>query len=118
MSRKQAEDLHQKVLKAVQDALGEEYQVTFPSYRFGSDMVEGKITIAKKSDDGVPANFTMYASRFGMRDSDYRRMFQVGSNYYRVVDIRPSARKYPIIATRHDGKKFKFAAQTVLNNWK
>jgi hypothetical protein len=50
--------------------------------------------------------FKQYASMYGMKPEDLGKNIIVGGKAYKVIGLRPSARRFPILAKRYDGKRF------------
>ena len=68
--------------------------------------------------DAAEVSFVANARHFGVRASDYNRVFEsyTSGGRYRLKGIKPRNRKYPFIATRlSDGKSFKFTERTVVD---
>jgi hypothetical protein len=57
--------------------------------------------------------FELYAKSYGLEPTDLGKTFMVNNNLYVITGINPNRPKFPIAATRSDGKKFKFPALTV-----
>ena len=51
-------------------------------------------------------SFKQYASMYGMNPEDLGKNIIVGGKAYKVMGLRPSARRFPILAERYDGKRF------------
>jgi len=65
--------------------------------------------------DGVPADFARNAPRFGFDSSDFGETFKIGGKSYRLVDIKPRNRKYPIVGERAGtARRYKFPPAVVL----
>lgn len=60
------------------------------------------------------ADFVTYCGLFGLKAEDLNRTFHVRGTEYRIVGLRPSARKMPVLAERVDnGQRYAFAAEGV-----
>jgi len=59
-------------------------------------------------DEGA-ANFKVFAKDFGLEPEYLGRVFVSNSIEYTITGLKPRNKKYPIIATRADGKSFKFS---------
>ncbi len=64
--------------------------------------------------DSEAIDFTRSARQFGLEPSDLNKKFIFRGNEYTITGSAPRAWKAPILATRSDGKKFKFPAPTVV----
>ena len=53
-------------------------------------------------------NWSMMAPRYGLDASLYNARFFNNGHFFFLKEIKPSNRKYPIIAERDDGKSYKF----------
>lgn len=68
---------------------------------------------------GRPKNFRSLAPIYGLKPEDLGRTFAVshgwrgGSTQYKITGISGWKSKYPIIAERSDGRKFRFPLDTV-----
>jgi hypothetical protein len=70
--------------------------------------------ILDKHDDLRKDKFETYCPVCGLTPEDFGRIFTVAGKQYKIVDVKPSNRKYPVIAQRlSDGKSFKFPVSEV-----
>lgn len=65
------------------------------------------------SFDEDAANFRVFAEDVGLKEEDLGKTFINSSKLYTISGLKPRNRKYPILATRADGKRFKFPASLV-----
>lgn len=63
---------------------------------------------------GAPAHFARDAALVGLPTDCYGRTFKTRSGVFTIRDINLRAHEYPVLATRDDGKKFKFNETEVL----
>jgi len=110
-------ELRPLLQKWAKETYGEDCVLELGTLKFNANQVSGRITISMKDSEGVPSAFSRLAPSMGLKSSDYQRLFKVSGSMYRVVGINPRAKKYPILAQKHDGEKFKFAVDTVTRNW-
>lgn len=73
-----------------------------------------KVTFYSIDEDGTDCSargrFTAHALSFGLAPDDFGAEFMYKGNCFRIADVRPNARRYPIVATRQDGKRYSFSA--------
>jgi len=103
-------------LQAVLDMIKDEYginleigTISFTPTRFTCRLTgttEGK-------EEGVKDDFAFYAPMFGLEEDDRGKSFGFNCKMYKIIEIKPSSKKYPIICQREDGKRFKFSSQMV-----
>jgi hypothetical protein len=88
------------------------------SCRFNRHTATYKLEINTVDQDGNAfdedaANFKVFAEDVGLREEDLGKTFINNRKLYTVTGLKPRNRKYPILATRADGKRFKFPASLV-----
>ena len=77
-------------------------------FRVGIPMPDGSLYSPDK------AMFAVLAEHFGLKPSDYGRVFRISGECYRITAINPNRPKYPISAERvADGRGTKFPAENV-----
>lgn len=86
--------------------------------RFSSDTATFKLEVKTVDEDGKAfdenaANFKVFAEDFGLSPNDLGKTFVSSRVEYTISGLKPRNRKYPVIATRGDGKTFKFHAALV-----
>jgi hypothetical protein len=88
---------------------------------FTSENVHFRLEVAEIGEDGVAntaevENFRRYAKAYGMEPDDLGKTFKsFTGETYAITGLSPRRSKYPVHATRSDGKKFKFAPKQVLH---
>ena len=65
-----------------------------------------------RADPEVVA-YERYADVFRLPKDGIGKTFRSNGHTFTVAGLNPKARSMPVIATREDGKKFKFAAENV-----
>ncbi len=66
--------------------------------------------------DAAEQDWRRVAALVGLHPDDFGRSFTVHGDTYRVVGINLRAQRFPVIAEREDGRRFKFAATAVQRN--
>lgn len=110
------------IIAAVKAAgIEEEYGVSIEKGRgqFNRSVFTMKIECSVVGDDGVAfsqeaEDFKTCAQFHGLKASDLGETFMFRKRAYTVVGFNPKSRKYPVTATRDDGRGFKFEPSTVL----
>src|SRR5262249_26174777 len=97
-------------LKAVTEKHGVTFGFGNTNYSPGSFSVR----LEAKSDGGEKRDFEEYALGCGLKPSDFGAVFTYKKTKYTVSGIKPRSGTYPIVATREDGQKFNFSADTVI----
>lgn len=64
-------------------------------------------------DDVLKRNWDKYCRLYGFEPEDFGKTFVQGLNKYTICDIKPKSRKYPIIAKREDGSRYKFSTNNI-----
>lgn len=107
-------------IQSVLAAVAEEYDVkiTVGNANYTGRNATIKIEVATVGDDGEvntkeAMDFRAYASRYGMVPSDLGRSFRNNGYSWTITGCKPRSPRYPIIAERVDGKRFKFSASLV-----
>lgn len=59
------------------------------------------------------ARFEMYARVYGLTPGDLGRTFTRDAYTYTITDLSPKSKRFPVICTRNDGKRFKFDAHSI-----
>lgn len=111
-------NLHSAELKAefgIQVKVG---KATYSQVEIGE--CEFKIQLAEMNVNGIAEtkeakNFKNNAQIFGFEESDFGKAFQFKTHSYKITGLSPRFGKFPILATREDGKIFKFPATSVLS---
>ena len=63
-------------------------------------------------------DFQNYATGYDLKPGDLGKVFQSNGHSYTISGMKPRSRKFPIIATRDDGKSYKFTAEAIVQNLK
>lgn len=64
--------------------------------------------LSKSQENEEEKEWEHLAPMYGLPSHLYNTSFHHGRHYFFLKSIKPNNRKYPIIATRDDGKSFKF----------
>ena len=89
-------------------------QVVYQGGRYGRDALSVKFefqemtTSADGASDAVPAAFARTAQMLGVPTDSFGKTFKQGRRTYTVVGLSTRRPKFPVSATRDDGKQFKF----------
>jgi len=112
-----------ELLDAMETALQEvskEYNVNIKLGRakFSSETFDVKFSGSLASIDGKSKtreeiDFERYAFRYGLTPEDLGKEFDFVGEKYKIIGARPRATKYPICATKGDGKTYRFRARDV-----
>lgn len=115
-----------EIIKAINSALllvknSYDIEITLSDLKItGQKAVVGKIRAEVKSsaEDQKKAEkvrWDMFCGRVGLEHSHYGKDFMMNGTIYRLIEVNPSAHRYPVIAERiKDGKHFKFTARHVI----
>ena len=57
--------------------------------------------------------FKTYAILCGLQSEDLGKIFHSNGHAYKIVGLKTNSGKYPVIAEREDGKKFKFGLEYI-----
>lgn len=118
ITREKARVLHQEIMEAVRAVAAKHGMTT----RFGNATYETttfriKAELLAVAEDGenlaAKAEWMRHAEWIGMMPSDFGRTFISRGQRYKIVGIKPRSRTMPIIAEREDGKRFKFAPESI-----
>lgn len=58
-------------------------------------------------------HFKTYAILYGLKEEDFGKSFKSNGHTYKIVGLKTKSGKYPVIAEREDGKKFKFGLEYI-----
>jgi hypothetical protein len=64
-------------------------------------------------------SFKLFATAYGLKGEDFGKSFKSNGHTYKICGLKTKSGKYPVLAEREDGRKFKFGAEhikLVLNN--
>lgn len=113
---REVRDCLETALATVREETG--LSIDLGSCRFGSNSATFKLEVKTLDEDGKAfdesaANFKVFARDFGLEPDDLGKTFMSGLVEFTVSGLKPRNTKYPVIATRADGKTFKFSELTV-----
>lgn len=57
--------------------------------------------------------FKSYARIYGLQEEDFGKTFRNNGHTYKIAGLKTKSGKYPVIAEREDGKKFKFGVEYI-----
>jgi len=89
-------------------------QIIYRGGRYGEDTLTVKFEFqemtahADGASDAVPAAFARTAQMLGVPTDSFGKTFKQGQRTYTVVGLSTRRPKFPVSATRDDGKQFKF----------
>jgi hypothetical protein len=74
---------------------------------------------SSESSEGsrMPAGFPGLAARLGLPTDCWGKSFRFGGEVYKVLDIKPRNRKYPLIAVDSHGVRKKLAPHMAIGNF-
>lgn len=103
-------------LKEVADSTGLKIEVG--SCRFNSNIASFKLEVATVGQNGQVNSreaeaFKREAHFFGLQPTDLGRSFRSGGHTYKITGLKPNSPRFPVLATRMDGKGFKFPSDSV-----
>lgn len=61
--------------------------------------------------------FKQCAALYDLKPSDLGRKFKSSGQTFTIVGCKPRSTRFPIIATREDGKRFKFSPHSIVGNF-
>lgn len=107
-------------IEAAVASIGESYGVKIATGngRFSPTNLTLKLNISTIGKDGAvntkeADDFRRYAMRWGLEKTDLGASFRREGIEYTITGAKPRSKKYPILATRPDGRTFKFGASTI-----
>ena len=107
-------------LEAALKAVGQKHNILFKtgamSYNelyFTMSMKGSFLNAIGSTEDADREEFELYCGRFGLTKEMFGKIFTLVGKDYKIVGIRPKARKYQVSAT-NCGKIFIFEASAVL----
>ena len=112
-------------LKAKLAELGKELELAVDvvgGASFTASNVVFKVEMAEIRADGEAMTreaeeFTRTCARWGMSPDDLGRTFRHNGEAFELIGASARARKFPLLAKRHDGQRFKFHPTTVKAGW-
>jgi hypothetical protein len=86
--------------------------------RFNQNAATFKVEVKTVDEDGEAfdedaANFKVFAEEFGLKEEYFGKTFTSQDVEYTISGLKLRNRKYPVLAIRADGKRFKFPARLV-----
>jgi hypothetical protein len=58
-------------------------------------------------------DFKMFATVYGLKAEDFGKSFKSNGHTFKIVGLKPKSGKYPVLAEREDGRKFKFGTEHI-----
>lgn len=115
MDRKKTQEIaaaSEEALRAVAEKFG--VTVSYKSGNFSPNTAALRFEFTDEGADNREAeSFRHNAAYYGMTPEDLGAKFRLGRNEYTITGFNARARKMPVQATRTDGRRFKFPAETV-----
>lgn len=85
--------------------------ITFQDFTFTSKV---EAVVSDQKTNVKQSEFSAHAYKFGLNPEIHGKTFFHNGHTYRITDIAPRARKYPVIAINEDnGKSYKFSADMI-----
>lgn len=119
ITRSELQGISEQAVELLQDALGDEYLVTYEKGWYG-DAASVKLGIAKADADGrivtqMESDFRLYAPLHGLEADDFGARFKSRGSTYEITGWKPRNTKYPIIAKNVVTRDiFKFTVSGIL----
>ena len=82
--------------------------------RWSDEVMKVTAKIEAISESGEPADFARYSDMFGLPPNSYGATFWSRGQLFPICGLNPRGRKYPIIAKKDDGSRYKFNAEEVI----
>lgn len=122
MDRQKAKELREKVTSALKQQVEGELGVTFTvgNIRFSDTTASIKLDAVDVAPDGTKvtvaeSDWHAMCGLFGFEKDDLNREFVSQGRTFRISGLKPTNRKYPVIAKCvSTGSSYKFAPETVL----
>jgi hypothetical protein len=114
--------LVREVIQKELDKLAQNMKMTIRvgNASFTPTTITFKVAVAAIGEDGKvhspeAENFKKFAVMYGLQPTDLGRQFRSwhGNELYTITGLSPRRSKYPIHASRSDGRRFKFGAGEV-----
>ena len=101
-----------EVTAALNRALGElGLKASIGNITFTNTTAKTRLTITVDGVDVDRQEFNRHCIRFGLVPTDYGRAFKYLADDFKLVGIKPTSRRYPLVAQRlRDAKRFKLPA--------
>jgi 16S rRNA U516 pseudouridylate synthase RsuA-like enzyme len=116
MLTKKEFDSFRKETEQVLQVIAQKYNanITAGKIKYTNDSFNLDLQVTKKEIDGKSfeqAEFEKYCMLYGFKPEDYNKQFESKGHRYTLTGFKVSARTMPILATREDGKRFKFGTE-------
>ena len=111
LTRDDVRDMREKLRLASQV---EGFEVEVGNASFNATEVTFKVTMRQTgAEKTTERDFQTYAFMFGLQPSWFGQTFLAGGHAYTITGLNRKAKSMPVLASRGDGKVFKFSAETV-----
>lgn len=111
----------QQDLKAAFAAVGEKHRISIAmgslTYNdlYFTCPIKGRFLDAKGStEEADKAEWDAYCGKFGLKADMFGQVFTIAGKTYKIIGIKPKARKYPVVGQVGSGGKYVFSAFDVL----
>ena len=98
-------------------SVGEQHGITFTfnSIRYSDNMFSTRLEarVGEDSTEHARNDWNKNYWKIGLQKEDFGKTFVYGGQSYTVVGIKPRSSKFPVIAERSDGKKFKMPVEVI-----
>jgi hypothetical protein len=91
----------------------QELQMLVNKYGKVEAMLAMKDFISNENDNIQQNDWAALAPRYGLSPNLFNASFSSNGQMFFLKEIKPSNRKYPIIAERDDGKSYKFPVEVI-----
>lgn len=109
MNRAKVKNLREKLQTLINDHWDDDdIEVSIGNASFTSNDVVFKVTMFERDAEvssKAEADFKQYAAMFGLNPDDYGHLFIHGGKVFELCGIKPSARRYPILAKETAGEQ-------------
>lgn len=112
LDRKKVKEFR-KEISEVLEKYGKEkgVQIELGNIRFDNNSFTGKIKVilAENEEKAEQIEWNKYCNRFNLKEKDYGKIVDFMGQKYRIVQLKPKSRKYPLIVeTINTKKRYKF----------
>jgi hypothetical protein len=108
-------------LRAAFVAIGEKHKISIAmgslTYNdlYFTCPIKGRFLDAKGStEEADKAEWDAYCGKFGLKSDMFGKVFVLGGKTYKIIGIKPKARKYPVVGQVGSGGKYVFSAFDVI----
>ena len=113
----------QKALDVVAAEHGLQLKIKSGTYEPDGSRFTTKLEVLAPNESGEivskeAQDFQKYATQYDLKADDLGKTFRSNGHGFTISGMKPRSRKFPILATRDDGKTFKFTAEAVAQNLK